>query len=188
MRHEQEFAAKKKKRNTIWEQIMREIKEVDSTFPFYRDETTRCFVNIMGTYKRIKKRNNTSGESSTNWEYFEIMDEIFGSRSSVLVLNEMVESSLEALIGDLSDGPLTPDNPTMLNTDICPSDINTPRSVVKRKRCDALELLGKESEADAKIMKTLLDMEAEKIALEKDKLAELKELRTLFEKILESSK
>ncbi|XP_039953246.1 uncharacterized protein LOC120770130 [Bactrocera tryoni] len=109
LQHEPEFSAKKKKRNTILEQIMREIRDVESTYPFSKDEATRCFINIMGTYKRIKKRNNTSGESSTNWEFFDALDEVFGSRSSVLVPSEMVESSLHNLIEDLtSDGPSTP--------------------------------------------------------------------------------
>ncbi|XP_054082958.1 uncharacterized protein LOC128924147 [Zeugodacus cucurbitae] len=189
LRHEPDFCAKKKKRSAIWEQIMREIKEVEGTFPFSRDEATRCFINLMGTYKRIKKRNNTSGESSTNWEFFDVMDEVFGSRSSVQVPSEMLESSLESLVEDLtSDSPLTPtDSHAPMNLDATPSENTTQRFAIKRKRCEVLEFLSKESEADAKVMKKLLDIEAEKIAVEKEKVAELKEIRALFQRIVDRS-
>uniref|UniRef100_A0A034V0F0 Uncharacterized protein n=1 Tax=Bactrocera dorsalis TaxID=27457 RepID=A0A034V0F0_BACDO len=143
----------------------------------------------MGTYKRIKKRNNTSGESSTNWEFFDVMDKVFGSRSSVQVPSEMLECSLQSLVEDLtSDSPLTPtDSHAPMNLDATPSGNTTQRFAIKRKRCEVLEFLSKESEADAKVMKKLLDIEAEKIAVEKEEVAELKEIRALFQRIVDRS-
>lgn len=185
LKYEPDFVAKKKKRNTLWEQIMRDVKEIDNTFPFSKDESTRCFVNIMGTYKRIKKRNNTSGEGATNWEFFQTLDEVFGSRSSVLVPDAMLESSLESLLReDLSNDP--PDSPTVLDSDATLPSTSTPRNKLKRKS-NVLDFLNKESEEDAKVMKKVLDMEAEKLAVEKEKLVELKQIRTLFQKILDKS-
>ncbi|XP_049316834.1 uncharacterized protein LOC125779520 [Bactrocera dorsalis] len=163
---------------------MRDVKGIDNTFPFSKDESTRCFVNIMGTYKRIKKRNNTSGEGATNWEFFQTLDEVFGSRSSVLVPDAMLESSLNSLMQDLSNDP--PDSPTVLDLDATLPSTSTPRNKLTRKM-NVLEFLNKESEEDAKVMKKLLDTEAEKLAVEKEKLVELKEIRTLFQKILDKS-
>ena len=59
----------------------------------------------MGTYKRIKNRNNISGGNLTNREFFDVLNEVFGSRSSIQVPSEITISSLlEDLI---SEEPLT---------------------------------------------------------------------------------
>ncbi|XP_054729341.1 uncharacterized protein LOC129238335 [Anastrepha obliqua] len=167
LRHEADFSGKKKKRNTIWETILREIKDVESSFPFSRDDITRCFLNIMGTYKRIKKRNNTSGEASSNWEYFDEIDEVFGSRSSINVPLEMTDYSLE----EITINP-TIYSPVSLTTE---EDL-TPTTSRKRKRNDVIEFLEKESEKDGEVLDKLL------------KLAELKQLRALFEAIGEKNR
>ncbi|XP_050337965.1 uncharacterized protein LOC126764212 [Bactrocera neohumeralis] len=60
LRHESDFTAKIKKRSTIWQTIRREIQEVDNTFSPSVDEITRCFTNMLGTYRRIKRRSGTS--------------------------------------------------------------------------------------------------------------------------------
>ncbi|XP_039969083.1 uncharacterized protein LOC120780920 [Bactrocera tryoni] len=63
LRHESDFTAKIKKRSTIWQTIRREIQEVDNTFSPSVDEITRCFTNMLVKYRRIKRRNGTSGET-----------------------------------------------------------------------------------------------------------------------------
>ncbi|XP_054081538.1 uncharacterized protein LOC128919912 [Zeugodacus cucurbitae] len=94
LHHEAEFSGKKRKRNTIWESILREMRDVESSFTFSRDEIARCFLNIMGTYKRIKKETVLL---ASNWEYFSEFDEVFGSRSSTEVPLEMTEYSIISL-------------------------------------------------------------------------------------------
>lgn len=89
-RHEPDFTGKKKKRNTIWDTILREIKDVDSSFRFSREEINKSFLNLMGTYKRIKKRNHTSDKAATNWEFFNEMDEVLGCRSNIDVPQGMI--------------------------------------------------------------------------------------------------
>ncbi|XP_054746078.1 uncharacterized protein LOC129250478 [Anastrepha obliqua] len=179
LRHEADFSGKKKKRNTIWETIWREIKDVESSFPFSRDDITRCFLNIMGTYKRIKKRNNTSGEAPSNWEYFDEIDKVFGSRSSINVPLEMTDYSFE----EITINP-TISSPVSLTSE---EDL-APTTSRKRKKNDVIEFLEKESEKDGEVLDKLLKLENEKLEVEKEKLAELKELRALFEAIGEKNR
>ncbi|XP_049302154.1 uncharacterized protein LOC125775541 [Bactrocera dorsalis] len=168
LRHEAEFSGKKRKRNTIWESILRKMRDVESSFPFSRDEITRCFLNIMGTYKRIKKRNSTSGEAASNWEYFSEIDEVFGSRSSIEVPLEMTEYSIISL-----ESPST--TATIDGVDV------TPTTSVKRKRNDVIEFLEKESEKENEAINKLIKIESERLEVEKEKLKELNQLRALFE-------
>ncbi|XP_018800648.1 PREDICTED: uncharacterized protein LOC108976170 [Bactrocera latifrons] len=123
LKYEPDFVAKKKEEHTLGAKL-RDVKEIDNTFPFSKDESTRCFVNIMGTYKRIKNPNNISGELATNWEFLQTLDEVLGSRSSVFVPDAMLESSLESLRQDLSNDP--PDSPTVLDLDATLLSTSTP--------------------------------------------------------------
>ncbi|KAI8125065.1 hypothetical protein CVS40_4872 [Lucilia cuprina] len=100
LRNEADFCAKRKKRNVLWKKVLREIKEVDEFFPLSRDDITRKFLNFSVTYRRIKKRNNTSGEAATTWEFFDEIDEVYGSRCDVLVPEVNLESSLNDPLND----------------------------------------------------------------------------------------
>ncbi|XP_073832438.1 uncharacterized protein isoform X2 [Musca autumnalis] len=77
--HQPDFVAKKKKKSTIWNEIIYEIKKIDESFPFNRNEAQLCFLQLMITYKRIKKRQKSSGKVNTTWEYFDILDKVMGS-------------------------------------------------------------------------------------------------------------
>ena len=66
IRPEPDFSYKNKKDLQYEKKILIEIKGGDKSFAFTRDEITRCFLNIMSTCKRIKQRNNTSGEAATS--------------------------------------------------------------------------------------------------------------------------
>lgn len=166
LQSESDFAGKKKKRVVLWEKVLREIKTLDPDFPFSRDEIMRKYLNFMVTYKRIKKRNCTSGESATSWEFFDKMDEVYGTRTDVTVPENMLDSSLEWL---LSDSPATPDTPT--------SPQEPPR---KRARCDVIEFLQNESVVDKEIMNEFLKVEKEKLSVEKDKVEEIRKLREVI--------
>lgn len=132
----------------------------------------------MRTYKRIKKRNNTSGEAATNWDFFDEIDEVFGSRSSIDVPQDMLEYSLEDVTNMLLD------NSTV---ELREETENTPTTSMKRKRNDVLEFLEKDSKKEEEIVNKMLKIESEKLEVEKEKVKELKELRALFKKIVEKN-
>ncbi|XP_039968573.1 uncharacterized protein LOC126764193 [Bactrocera neohumeralis] len=136
LRYEGDFAAKRKKRSVLWERILNNIKEVDAKFPFSRDEITRKFLNFMVTYKRIKKRNNTSGEAATHWEFYEEMDDVYGTRSDVAVPQETLDSSLYDILSGTGD-----------TNDFRELDSTSPKSKPKsdRKKCEVLSFFGKRS-------------------------------------------
>jgi len=48
----------------------------------------------MATYKRVKHRNKQSGQNRTNWEYFEIFDNVYGSSHVLAPPDEILYSSL----------------------------------------------------------------------------------------------
>ncbi|XP_011201793.2 uncharacterized protein LOC105225148 [Bactrocera dorsalis] len=175
--HESNFATKTK-RSTIWQKIRRDILKKDNTFPFSLDEIMRCYTNLLGTYKRIKRRSATSGKAATNWEFFEEMDEVYGTRCSVVVPKNTVKRSLEPTENENSSSSPSP-SPS------ASPDVTDTIRIRKRKRNEVIAFLASESEKQEKLFETLVATEKEKIRIEKEKLLELKAIRKLYERILE---
>ena len=143
---------------------MREIKEVDDSFPFSRDDITRKFLNFCVTYKRIKKRNNSSGEAATTWEFFEEMDEVYGSRFDVPVPSSILESSFT-------------------DTQVDPPEIVMPspeEPSPKKNKCEILEYLKEQARIDREYIQNLIAIEEKKLKLEERKLEEMRRLRILL--------
>lgn len=143
---------------------MREIKEVDDTFPFSRDDITRKFLNFCVTYKRIKKRNNSSGEAETTWEFFEEMDEVYGSRFGISVPDTILESS-------------------SIDTQVDPPEVvmSSPEEPApKKKKCEILEFLKEQARIDTEFIQNLIAIEEKKLKLEERKLEEMRRLRILL--------
>ncbi|XP_073832416.1 uncharacterized protein isoform X2 [Musca autumnalis] len=82
LKYQPQFVAKKLAGGTLWKQIMQDIKQIDKSFPFGIYEVERCFCNMMMSYKRIKKRQQQTGNVTTAWLYFGMMDKVFGRKSS----------------------------------------------------------------------------------------------------------
>ncbi|XP_039953243.1 uncharacterized protein LOC120770127 [Bactrocera tryoni] len=164
--NEVDFCAKRKKKSVLWEKVLREIKGVDAEFPFSRDDITRKFMNFMVTYKRIKRRNKTSGEAAATWEFFDQMDEIYGTRTDIVVPEELLDSSLSDILSGINDH-IADD----ANSD---TDKEPPR---KRARCDVLDFLRAESQEDKKLLKEFLECEKGKLKVEREKVEEMKKLR-----------
>ncbi|XP_065370935.1 uncharacterized protein LOC135963089 [Calliphora vicina] len=142
LRNEPDFCAKRKKRTVLWEKVLREIKEVDDTFPFSRDDITRKFLNFCVTYKRIKRHNNTSGEAATTWEFFEEMDEVYGSRSDIAVPASTLESSLYDILSDTQVDP--------------PEMVMSTEPATKKKKCEVLEFLKQQACNDKESIQNLI--------------------------------
>lgn len=171
-----EFSGKRKKRIFLWGQVLQKMKDVYKNLPFSRDDITRKYLNMMTTYKRIKKRNNRPGEAATSWDFFDQFDEVYGSRFDNMMIPESdLKSSLSSLITELKHEHLANDDDNDSGGSSPP-----PR---KRARSDILEFLRAESESDKKILKELLQCEKEKLKLEREKVEEIKKLRKAFEAI-----
>ncbi|XP_036332285.1 uncharacterized protein LOC118743625 [Rhagoletis pomonella] len=170
LRNEGELCAKRKKRSVLWEKVLREIKEVDSDFPFSRDDITRKFLNFTVTYKRIKKRNNTSGEAATTWEFFDEMDEVYCCRSDVVVPEGNLECSLIEILSGTNENSEYEKEP----------DTSSPEPKAKKMKNEVLEFLQKEADSDKETLKNFMDLEERKLEVEKEKLEEMRNLRFLL--------
>ncbi|XP_018783192.1 PREDICTED: uncharacterized protein LOC108965321 [Bactrocera latifrons] len=178
--HESDFATKTKKRSTIWQKIRRDILKKDKAFPFSLDEIMRCYTNLLGTYKRIKRRSATSGKAATNWEFFEEMDDVYGTRCSVVAPENMVRRSLEPTGNENSSS-----SPSPCPSPSASSEVTHTIRTRKRKRNEVISFLTSESEKQEKLFEALVATEKEKVKIEKEKLMELKSIRKLYERILE---
>lgn len=148
----------------LWEKVLRQIKEIDGDFKFSRDDITRKFLNLMVTYRRIKKRNSTSGEAASTWEFFEDFDVVYGARSDVVVPESLLDSSLNTTLECL----LTEEN-------VQGGSPATPPP--KRLRCEVLQILREERWADKEFMDSFLNIEKGRLKVKKEKVEEMKKLR-----------
>uniref|UniRef100_A0A034WXH0 Myb/SANT-like DNA-binding domain-containing protein n=1 Tax=Bactrocera dorsalis TaxID=27457 RepID=A0A034WXH0_BACDO len=157
---EPDFQSKRKKRVVLWQAVLQKIKDIDLALPFSRDDISRKFLNFMVTYKRIKKRNNTSGEAATACEYFDELDKVHGSRSDITVPESNLDSSMCSIFNSLTNESAESDFSFSENIGAAP-----PR---KRSR-NVLDFL--QNESTGTYEKELLN---EKIEIEKLKLDEIK--------------
>lgn len=132
----------------------------------------RKFLNFMVTYKRIKKRNKTSGEAATTWDFYDRWDKIYGCRSDISISECTLESSIDALVEDL-----TCDSNEPCGSYLAPTDHECSPPPRKRDRADVVEFLRSESVADRKLLEEILNCEKEKIKIEKDKIEKISQLR-----------
>lgn len=79
----------------MWNKVAEEIKKVNKDLKIDGQIAQRKFSNLLVTYKRIKKRNNSSGREATSWLHFEDFDEVYGTRHSINVPIENLQNSLE---------------------------------------------------------------------------------------------
>ncbi|XP_049314816.1 uncharacterized protein LOC125778954 [Bactrocera dorsalis] len=169
---EPDFQSKRKTRVVLWQAVLQKIKDTDLEFSFSRDDISRKFLNLMVTYKRIKKRNNTSGEAATAWEYFDELDKVYGSRSDITVPESNLDSSMSSIFNSLTnENAESADSSFSENIGAAP-----PR---KRSR-NVLDFLQNESTFEKELLDDLLKCEKEKIEIEKQKLDEIKKLTKLF--------
>ncbi|XP_054734726.1 uncharacterized protein LOC129242191 [Anastrepha obliqua] len=73
---EDEFKSGRRKKNVLWEKVVTEVKNVNPNIRLDSTTAQRKFLNLLVTYKRIKKTNNSSGREATSWRYFEDFDEV----------------------------------------------------------------------------------------------------------------
>lgn len=172
---EEEFREKKNNRIILWERVLRNIKLMDETFPFSRDDIYRKYSNFMVTYNRIKKRSKTSGEISTTWEFYDKLDEIYGCRNDIEITECNLDTTCSYFTEDFGKPCMSQIKPNHHKDSSPPPE--------KRNRIDIMELLSKEGQADRKLLQDLLSCEKEKLRVEKKKIEEIKKLREAVLKI-----
>ncbi|XP_055387837.1 uncharacterized protein LOC129616282 [Condylostylus longicornis] len=182
LKYEREFVSKRFKKSTLWNKIYNDILEVEPDFPFNSTELYNKFLNIMCTFKRIKRRNNTSGEACTTWEFYDMLNEVYGNSSNITVPQEILGSSLDDL-QELLGNTSTSSETIQVQSDVCIENLSPATSKPKKKN-EILNFLEKEAESDKKIMQEMLEIEKEKIKIEKEKIQELRELKNLLKSLL----
>ena len=69
-------------KSKVWSQIAIEFKNIRNK-SFTANQCTGKWKGLKSMYKKIKYHNNTSGNSSKNWEYYDEMDEILHKRPEI---------------------------------------------------------------------------------------------------------
>lgn len=87
----------------LWAKVVDEVKKVNKDLKIDRNIAQRKFSNLLITYKRIKKRNNTSGRESTSWLHYEDFDEVYGTRHSINLPTQNLQSSVELPMSILTE-------------------------------------------------------------------------------------
>lgn len=91
---ENAFGSGRRKKSVLWGKVLDKMKTDAPDLSATRDQLQRKFLNMYATYKRIKKRNNSTGRDATTWEFFNDFDEIYGTRHSISPPSQNLQSSL----------------------------------------------------------------------------------------------
>lgn len=154
---EKEFSNPKCTKKKLWGKVAAQITKSGG----YSITSSLCdskFRNLMVTYKKNKLKKGTSGESAVHWEYFTILDDVYGTKANV--------APSEGLLG----GNIT-----------CEAELQqenrSPSSIPKKKR----RRFDWREEMAEKKLKLLENMWNEKKAIEKAKVAAVNHLVAAFE-------
>nr|XP_014093722.1 uncharacterized protein LOC106619917 [Bactrocera oleae] len=165
---EAEFAAGKKKKAVLWGRVLESMKAVNPEIKDSKEAIQRKFLNMLASYKRIKKRNKSTGRDATSWEYFEEFNAVYGSRHSI-------EPPLENLLSSLG-------SPTCEDSDCGDSDsyLGSASKRSKKSQNETLTFLKAESSQEQKRHDELVQLEREKLEIEKEKISVLSALREIL--------
>lgn len=192
MSFEEDFKSGKKKKSVLWGKVLEEIKKVDFSFPFSKEEITRKFLNISITYKRIKKRNKESGRDVTCWDFFDMMDEVYGTRHSLDPPREYLIDSLETPDRDIQTEDDLPRFDSQISSPSTPSPStsnrrNKRRKVTQEKENEILIFLQEEAKKDDQRHKELMEAEKQRLQIETERNEELRDLKNILREILQSN-
>lgn len=176
MHFEEEFNEGKRKKSVLWGVILGEIKKAKPDFIYNRDEITKKFLNLMVTYKRIKKRMSESGREATTWEYFESFDQIYGTKHFMNPPTELLASSSQ-LVQEVSENE---DDPSSVSDQ--PS--STPKQR-KEKKDDVTSILKAQEKEDERRHQELIAVERDRVQAERERTEVLKDIKNLLQEILQ---
>lgn len=81
--HEKDFKNPMLRRNEVWKVIAQEMNYIKHDDCFGWVICQKKWSNLEIRYKQKKDKKGKTGRGSENWVYFELLDEILGSRASV---------------------------------------------------------------------------------------------------------
>ncbi|XP_054744187.1 uncharacterized protein LOC129248596 [Anastrepha obliqua] len=174
-----EFASGRRKKSVLWNKVVEEIKKVNNDLKIDGQIARRKFSNLLVTYKRIKKRNNSSGREATSWLHFEDFDEVYGTRHSINVPIENLQSSL-----GLPSSPLLERNN---NEPPNSPPTSSRRATQSRKNAnnELLHFLEDEAMKEQARHDEVLAVEKEKLALEEERLKTLLDIKSILSQCLQ---
>ncbi|XP_053950486.1 uncharacterized protein LOC128858331 [Anastrepha ludens] len=80
---EDEFVSGRKRKSVLLGKVLDKMKTDALDLSPTRDQLQKTFLNVVATYKRIKKRNKCTGRDATNWKLFNEFDEVYSSIHSI---------------------------------------------------------------------------------------------------------
>ncbi|XP_036320400.1 uncharacterized protein LOC118734829 [Rhagoletis pomonella] len=176
---EDEFASGRRKKSVLWNKVVEEVKKINRDINIDRHIAQRKFLNMLVSYKRIKKRNNSSGREATSWLYFEDFDEVYGTRHSINPPPQNLQASLELPSSPpLDEGNVEPPNSPPTSSRRAPHPRRNPNSeILKFFEEQAIKEQTRHDEAMA--------VEREKLSLEKERIQALLELKSILNRCLQ---
>jgi hypothetical protein len=100
---ENQFNKPKKKKKQLWEDVAKQMVSIGN----YHVTGVICdykFRIMMTAYRKCKDKLKTSGSGTgSKWAYFDIIDEHYGAKASVIPQPELIGSSQEEEKKDISE-------------------------------------------------------------------------------------
>ncbi|KYQ57307.1 hypothetical protein ALC60_03736 [Trachymyrmex zeteki] len=124
---EEMFNTSFKKHNILWKEIAASMRETSNIYNVTGQQCSNKLSGLKRTYRNIIDQNKKSGNGRNSWEFYSIMDSIFGKKAST-------KPPVEAC----SDGPLPP-TPSTSNIYTSTSTPEVQNSTRKRKVESILE-------------------------------------------------
>ncbi|XP_050339034.1 uncharacterized protein LOC126765352 [Bactrocera neohumeralis] len=173
---EDEFKSGRKKKNVLWKKVLSEIKNVNPHIRLDSTTAQRKFLNLLVTYKRIKKINNSSGREATSWRYFEDFDEVYGTRHSITPPIANLQASLDLVPStsptSSSEVNGSPDSPPTSSQRATHPRATSNKDILKFFEAEAVKEEARHNEVMA--------MEREKLSLEKERIKALLDMKSVL--------
>ncbi|KAJ8971349.1 hypothetical protein NQ314_000748 [Rhamnusium bicolor] len=113
---EKDFNRPKCKKNKLWSGVAKEMNgTLRGPYSLTSENCDSKYRNLLKTYKANKKKQNSSGESAINWEYFTDFDEILGCKASVQPPQNTIFDTMEIADEDNNNSSTQEDTETNEN-------------------------------------------------------------------------
>lgn len=99
---EPQFVNPKCKKVKLWGKIANKMQEAGYHRIGGHDCNTK-YRNLLQTYKQNKEKRSKTGDSKITWEYFEMFDNVLGTKPSIIPDKNLLSTSIESEISDQSD-------------------------------------------------------------------------------------
>lgn len=165
----------------MWQNIAKEINDVNNV-GVTGEMCDIKYRNLLGTYRANKKKQNSTGESSISWEYFEVFDAVLGYKASSAPSTNMLGSNLEDPQDYLStdsefDNLIGKDSSSDTNNSIKNDKHDKIKHVKKRKLFSIDNYLMEKLERDQKLQEKKIKLAEEKENTKKEMFTEKMRLK-----------